>query len=201
MMIKGSIFAITDIEILNKVKNTREIISITQIKPPYEALVIKHDENDKVKYQESYNTFLSDEPQKTYILNIIKELCLGKDLILAMTYDDAELFFEELNNYFIINFGIYIGSQYTEFKYDSNMDWKICSLLYEADMISLEEFMLNYPKEIYFEKNTLLKLIKDVKPCVTSNKLEDYAQYLYNYKERIRKENKMLYPLFEKVTE
>jgi hypothetical protein len=165
-------------------------LKATVLLPPYDAVMAEMDNNIEA-FSAIYTQHLFQKAPSYMMAAIIKALMCGSNILLYLTVDEAEMLYSKfLLNHLRVNYGIIVGTTDNPFFYDVNYNWAICSLLYSFDdLMSTEEFFMLYPPTIQIPQNIILKLIDEVNPYIEERSLENYNNYFFEYKERIKRNN------------
>lgn len=213
-MLKGSIYIVSDENILlNMIQNHRVItigdvdkqfaMQINAIEgdlllPPYPAIMAECN-GDMNSFIHLYTMHLSDLDVLGFVKEIIRGLYLGCNYVFYLPKAQAGMAYSKvLLEYFRMNFGITVGSPTNNFIYDITYNGVICSLLYSYNYISIDEFFFHYPPVIPIDDNSIIKLIREVNPYVPNTDFDTYRQYFYNYKEKIKRGEKITFSPFKR---
>lgn len=174
-MIKGTIYITHDTNLCLANLNTCKTIAIVDepeyvnvpgkiggsiLLPPYEALAaLVEDAYNEFEY-EYINYLLNNITAIKFIDIVLQALIVGTNIILYIE-PGGPSFEKALQGFFISNFGIYIGDEGDEFKYDITYIPAILNRLYANDSIDKDFFLRLFPQEIIFDPFILRKLAYD----------------------------------------
>lgn len=177
-MLKGTIYITNDINLCMANLNTCRTIVVADepdvfnipgkiggsiLLPPYEALaaLVDYDNDSIFKYE--YLKYLSTNITVTKFIDIILQaLLVGTNIIFLVDHEGPN-FTEELKEFFMGNFGIYLGDKSHQFQYDITYMPVILSRLYANDSIDRDYFLRLFPQEVVFDSFTIGKLMYDSK--------------------------------------
>ena len=177
-MLKGTIYITKDINLCLSNLNTCRTIAVMDepdvlnipgkiggsiLLPPYEALaaLVDYDSDEMFKYE--YMNYLNNNITVTKFIDIILQaLIAGTNIIFLIDYE-APNFIGELKEFFMVNFGIYLGDDKHQFQYDIRYMPTILSRLYANDSIDMNYFLKLFPQEVVFDSFTIGKLMYDAK--------------------------------------
>lgn len=208
-MLKGNLYITNDVNMVYNMIATSRVIIIGQpdtnfvnqtgasigsiLLPPYNASMCEMD-GDINSFVNIYTSYLSNIEQTTFIAHIIKALYEGINLVFYLSKDESELMYSKvLLQYLEFYYGIKVGTVEQPFVYYNTPEYNsvICNLLYQLDLISNEEFFINYPIGIPIDNNSIVKLIREINPYINDTSFESYVHYFNNYKEMIKQNNNL----------
>ena len=159
--------------------------------PPYEAMEAEMN-NNPVLFHEIYNSHLFMYEANKFVGALITALYEGKNICLYISDSSKTLLFnQELLSFFANNYGIIIqqdqpvGYTYIQNQYQL---MNIIENMYIYDYITPEDVFILTPSGVGFSEVVTNKLIQQF-PCPIYNTIEEFAKYLYDYKERIKSNN------------
>lgn len=213
-MFKGSLYITTDINVVRQMMTTNKIVIIGEpdqalvqstnalvasvLLPPYNCMMARMD-GDIQQFTMLYNNHLSSVECSNFLAALFRALYNGNNILLYSTQDEFTLYFEQLYNFLVCNYGIYIGTPTNQFAFNPEFAWKICTILYMYELFTVEEFFINYPQGIEIPDDIIMKLIYEINPYVQEQSFEAYKRYFFEYKERIKGTNKFLSPVMRMV--
>lgn len=172
-MLKGTIYIANDINFCMANLNTCKTIAIVDepdiinipgkigasvLIPPYEALAAIIDD-DEYKFKYEYYRYLDTNITVCKFIDIILQaLIVGTNMIFLVDKEGPD-FISTLRDYFISNFGIYIGDPVNNFQYNQLYMPNIYNRLYANDSIDKEYYLKLFPQEIPFDPYILGKLM------------------------------------------
>ena len=198
--LKGTIYITDDLQLVRSVPDrTVKIISLdeenrispnepnvivgTCLLPPMEALIAEAD-GDEDLYDIYYINHLNDPYIQEFIGVIISALYKGISLLLYAPMMKENIFVSKLKTHLWALYGIGIGIPGGEqCQYDSRCIPIWLNMMYFANVISFNEFLLYYPENAQLSDAIANKLIADIKPVAESyssriNELRIYQQKL-----------------------
>lgn len=205
-MFTGNMMITTDINVVKNLLGSHRVVIIGEnnipaaeltsingivgsiLLPTYPAMMAYLDNNIQEFYR-LYNDHLHSQECSSFIAVLLKAMIQNMNLLLYMTPDEYEIYFDIFSNHMRNMYGISIGNAYNNFMYDINYSYNILSLLYLEDLITVEELFRTYPTNMYFSEPVVMKLITELRPPVNFNNILDYSEYFYKYKENTRQTN------------
>lgn len=213
-MFKGTLYMTTDINMVQQMMTTSKVVIIGEpepgvvqatgavvgsvLLPPYQAMMARMD-NDMQSFCNIYNDHLFKKESVNFLTVIFRALYNGTNILLYSTQDEYSLYFQDLYNHVLNNYGVLIGTPTNPFQEYTEFSWKICSLMYMYEVFSIEEFFTNYPQGIDIPDDLIMKLVYEMHPYVEDTSFEGYKKYFSNYKERIKSSNRFLSNIMHKV--
>ena len=161
-MFKGTIYITHDPRICLANLNTCKTITVVDesdylnipgkiggslLLPPYEALAALVDDAYG-DFEYSYMNYLANNLTVVKFIDIILQALIVGTNILLLVEQEGPRFERELKQFFVSNFGIYMGDEADEFKYDPAYIPMILNRLYANDSIEKEYFLKLYPLEL-----------------------------------------------------
>lgn len=173
---------------------------ISCLLPDYKSFISQVEEGRK-EFEKNYFEYLNTKAPLTVLITIIRALCNDRNIILYTPYDNAETFVPELLKFIGLSFGLIVGITGTNndrpCSFDLSYTKNITELLYLFDLYTIEELFLDFPTNEWFSDNVVVKLVNDMQPYLKNSNptLQDYGLYFYNYKEKVKEQNKFLKPI------
>lgn len=214
-MFKGSLYITTDINVVRQMMTTNKIVIIGEpdqalvqstnalvasvLLPPYNCMMARMD-GDINQFIMLYNNHLSSLECSNFLAALFRALYNGNNILLYSTQDEFSLYFEQLYNYLVSNYGVYIGTPNNQFTFNPEFTWRLCTSLYIYELFTVEEFFMNYPQGLQIPDDIIMKLIYEINPYVQDQSFEGYKKYFFDYKERIKGANKFLSPIMTMVS-
>lgn len=209
-MFRGSIYVTTDINVVRQMMTTNKIVIIGEpdqalvqstnalvasvLMPPYHCMMARMD-GDMQSFVMAYNNHLSSIECSNFIAALLRAIYNGTNILLYSTQDEFSLYFEQLYNYLVMNYGVFIGTPNQQFSFNPEFTWRVCTSLYMYELFTVEEFFINYPAGIQIPDDIIAKLVYEINPYVNDQSLEGYKKYFYDFKERIKGANRFLAPV------
>lgn len=180
-ILKGTIYVTDDINIiLNVPDNTVRIISLdednqinpndpnvivgTCLLPPTECLIAEAD-GDEDLYNINYMNYMNSPYIQEFVGALISALYKGTSLILFAPQMKQNLSITKLREMFWGFFGIGIGIANSEIcNYDPRCIPIWLNMIYSANVISAQEFLIQYPEDVPINNLVLYKLFDELKP-------------------------------------
>lgn len=183
-------FTISLTEEAGYIKYIPEAMGGTILLPPYEAMIYLSD-GDFNNFRDIYLQYLSLSPEIDLFLSVILRACLINDSRLIFYVPKEELslgFFSVIAEYIANCFGIVIGTVQNAFYYNPVYDPIVMERIYVNELMNKEELMTYFPPKLQFTQPTVTKLVADMNLKIgkPNASIFDYAEWLYNYKERIK---------------
>lgn len=209
--VKGTIFVVTDVMVAStamQMPQTRIVtlsedqehfvalpgaVPGTVFLPPYESMMFLA-EGDAVNFRDVYFKYLMNSIEANLFLSIICKSVLieGNNIVLFVPRDEAQLGFLQVLLEYLINFyGIMLGTDQSPFMYNFSYDGSNCERMYINGFMTVEELMINFPPVTPFSIPVVEKLVIDMGlllPLINPT-IEEAAQWLFDYKERIKQNN------------
>ena len=159
--------------------------------PPYGAVCAEMDNNLEAYYAIYFN-HLNDYEASSFIGAIFRALYEGINICLYLPEESRELRYNiALVEYFANTYGILIGTDApVMYVYDQNPNLllNILNTMYLTNQLSLEELFGWYPQGLPILETMLPKLIQEFNAPLMQD-INQYANYFFDYKERIKANN------------
>lgn len=163
----------------------------TILLPPYGAVCAEADNNLEAYYAIYFN-HLGEYESNSFIAAILSALHQGINVCMYLPYDAKELRYNvALVEYFANTFGILIGTDApVMYVYDQNPNLylNILTTLYTNNRIDVEELFVLYPQGMPISEILLPKLIQEFNAPLMKD-INQYTNYFFNYKEKIKANN------------
>lgn len=163
--------------------NEPNVIVGTCLLPPMEALIAEVD-GDEDLYDAYYLNHLNEPSIQEFIGAIISALYKGISLLMYAPMMKENIFVSKLRSHLWALYGIGIGIAGGEpCQFDPRCIPIWLNMIYFANVIGPNEFLLYYPENAYMDDMIINKLIVDIKPMAESynsrvNELKMFQQRL-----------------------
>lgn len=181
---------VIDMDEENSLPSSPHIIKGTCLLPPIEAKIAEVD-GDENKYNAIYAAHLTDRYQQTYITALLAYIYMGGNLIIYLPeeqgYTNTE---EKFCEHMLREYGIHIGIigdsvDNAQCFYDYHYIPFWLNLLYKANIIDPETFLLQYPLDanLAIDQEVVNKLLGDMRPF--GGNLEEKIAHIYEFHKKI----------------
>ncbi len=207
MILHGDIRITSNIDEVNKLMFTHRIIFIGEpipeimqstnaisaslFIPPYEIIMSEMD-GKLDEFVNAYVLYLNGRECSEYIALIIRALYEGTNILLYLSKDESETLYSKILLKFLNQqYGIVVSIGDIPSMFIQSYSSIICNFLYSFNLMSAEEFFLNYPdnKDIEPIPIVINRLVNELNPYVTEQSLENYCLYFNNLKQTIKQNN------------
>ena len=131
----------------NPFGNDIQVVEASVLMPPYQAMLAYVD-GDMARFKIEYaNYLINTEAVRTLTAIIGKALLNGVNITLFIPKDEAQLFADSLLEYMLGAFGIMVGTSERQFILLGNASIFINQACYIANIITLDEFLANVPRD------------------------------------------------------
>lgn len=167
--------------------------------PPYEIIIDEMDGNIEV-FVNKYMGYLFSRECSQYIALIIRALYDGINILLYLSKEESEMMYSKiLCDLLKSQYGITVSYLLTPAIFNENYSNVICDFLYSFDLMSTDEFFINYPANISISPINITKLVAELNPYVPDRTMESYIIYFNSFKQKIKQNNKYLHNLIQLV--
>lgn len=212
IILTGTIYVTDDLQLVRSVPDrTVKIISLdeentispnepnvivgTCLLPPMEALIAEVD-GDEDLYDAYYLNHLNEPSIQEFIGAIISALYKGISLLIYAPMMKENIFVSKLRSHLWVLYGIGIGIAGGEpCQFDPRCIPIWLNMMYFANVISFNEFLLYYPENGHMDDMIINKLIVDIKPVADS--YDSRLRALKIYQQRLKKNPKTQTALFD----
>lgn len=171
--------------------------------PTYDMLMVENEGQTDLFYQ-MYIAYLGQKECTEYIALIIRLLYQGGNVVLYLSPDESQfayskVFLSYMNNMYGISIptDIRIPSMFNQ-----QYSYAVCDLLYGFDLMTIDEFFMNYPTSISATSPNIVKLIREVGHGISynGNDVNVYIDYINRYMNIVKSNNTFIPPMikFEK---
>lgn len=212
-MFKGTMQVTTDLNVVQNMMGTHRIVVIGEhnpqliqatngivaslLLPPYPAMMLYADGNMN-SFNTTYMSYLSGPECTSFFSVLVKSLINGTNILLYLTPDEYNMYYNSLSMYILNAYGISIGNGQIQFGFNVNYLPQIYSLLYVNELITIQELFMVYPSGMQFNDAVVMKLINEMRPVLQDTSFESYRNYFYNYKESVKQTNSYIPNLFSR---
>ena len=210
-MIKGTMYVVTDVNLLPNLMPTSRIVIIGEpdpmlvnqtnavvgsiLMPPYMAMT-NYVNGDMQTFGMEYYNHLGKQESTEFIAVLIRALYNGVNITIYITKDEYDMYFKLLAEYICNVYGIVIGNERVPFVFNPIAIPKVADLLYSLDLMNVEEFFECYPSGVPFNQYTVMKLDNDL---MLSNRIgeknyDTLNAYLMRYNSTIKQNGKFVPP-------
>ena len=132
----------------NPFGNAIQVVEASVLMPPYQAM-LAHVDGDIARFKKEYINYLASTDAATTLIAIIgRALLQGVNITLFIPKDEAQLFADTLLEFMFGAFGIVVGTEKIQFMLTGNAQLFINVGCYLADVITLEEFLSESPRDL-----------------------------------------------------
>jgi hypothetical protein len=166
--------------------NDPNVIVGTCLLPPIESLIAEAD-GDEDLYDMYYVNHLNSPFPQEFVGALMAALYRGTSLLLYAPMLKENLAISKLRKFMFILYGIGIGVVGgDQCQYDPKCIPIWLNMIYCANVICAEEFLINYPEDAAFISNVIDKLLWDLKPVGDSydSRLSTIREYQLRLKKK-----------------
>jgi len=157
--------------------------------PPYEIIIDEMDGNIDA-FANKYIGYLFSQECSRYIALIIRALYDGTNILLYLSKDESEMLYSKILCDFLKNqYGITVSYLTMPAIFNENYSNILCDFLYSFDLMSTDEFFINYPSNISMSPLNIPKLVSELNPYVPERTMESYIAYFNSFKQTIKQNN------------
>ncbi|MCK9198844.1 MAG: hypothetical protein M0P49_04505 [Bacilli bacterium] len=157
--------------------------------PPYEIIMDEMDGNME-SFIKKYTAYLFSRECSEYIALIIRALYDGTNILLYLSKDESEMWYSKTLCDFLKNqYGITISYLSMPAIFNENYSNIVCDFLYSFDLMSIDEFFINYPDNISISPVNIAKLVSQLNPYVLERTMESYIAYFNSFKQTMKQNN------------
>lgn len=157
--------------------------------PPYEIIVDEVDGNIEC-FVTKYIGYLFNSECSEYIALIIRALYDGTNILLYISKDESEMWYSKvLCDFLKSQYGITVSYLSIPATFNENYSSVVCDFLYSFDLMSTDEFFMNYPADVSISPVNIAKLVSQLNPYVQERTMESYIAYFNTFKQTIKQNN------------
>ena len=192
MIINGSIYLTSDINMIANNIATSKIINVTEnaiflqhqnsvkatiLLPPIDAIMADSDNDIDTLHSIYWSYFLSDEVTE-FMAIICTVLYKGVNIFMYVPEEEIREFsyIRLLLDYIRLTYGLYVGTPNQQFSFDLNYTQYIADLLFNNNLLSSEEYLMysnieNAPIE------SIIKLDQYFNPYIVNKSIDSLRKY------------------------
>ncbi len=157
--------------------------------PPYEIIMDEMDGHMEL-FVKKYTLYLCSRECSEYIALIIRALYDGTNILLYLSKDESEMWYSKvLCDFLKSQYGITVSHLSMPAIFNENYSNIVCDFLYSFDLMSIDEFFMNYPANVSISPVNIAKLVSQLNPYVLERTMESYIAYFNSFKQTIKQNN------------
>lgn len=155
----------------------------TILLPPYEASMFRCDNRHNEFYM-AYRDHIYSKECLGFLCAMFKAMMQGINIYLYLTRDELDMYYNCFASILFHEFGITIETDRNPFIFNNNAIPKILSMLYDFDLLSIDDMMNLYPQGLRFSQSNIYKMINESQLQGDFETLENYFNDLKESKYR-----------------